>query len=109
ENIHRMRVEAGDPAHVAEEYEALLRAFFGLAGEKTPRFDLILLGMGADGHMASLFPGTSALQEAKRLVVGYYVPKLAVERLTLTLPVLNSARQIIFLVSGVNKADALRG
>jgi 6-phosphogluconolactonase len=103
ENIHRMRVETGEPAQVADDYEALLRSFFDLGEKEMPRFDLVILGMGADGHMASLFPGTSGLREGQRLVVGHYVPKLAADRLTLTLPVLNNARQIMFLVSGVNK------
>jgi 6-phosphogluconolactonase len=109
QNIHRVRVEVDNPAQAASEYDGLLRSFFDLTGEEIPRFDLIILGMGADGHMASLFPGTPALKETERLAVANYVPKLNADRLTLTLPVLNNARQIMFLVSGDNKADALRG
>jgi 6-phosphogluconolactonase len=75
---------------------------------RRPRFDLILLGMGADGHTASLFPGTSALHERRRLVVANLVPQLATTRLTFTYPLLNAARAILFLVSGADKATALR-
>ena len=103
-----MRGETTDPAQAADEYEALLRSFFGLSDEDVPRFDLILLGMGADGHTASLFPGTAALQERGRLVVAHYVPKLGATRLTLTLPVLNHAHRVMFLVAGEHKADAVR-
>lgn len=108
-NIHRAWVEVGKSAQAAEQYESMLRSFFDLADDEIPRFDLILLGLGADGHMASLFPGTAALGETKCLVAANYVTKLGADRLTLTLPVLNNARQIIFLVSGVKKADALQG
>jgi len=73
-----------------------------------PRFDLVLLGLGDDGHTASLFPGTAALKERKRLVVANWVPKLNVHRLTLTAPVLNNASCVIFLVQGAGKAAALK-
>jgi len=105
ENIHRMQVEIGSPVEAAAAYEAMLKSFFDLAPGELPRFDLIILGMGADAHMASLFPGTAALND-ERLVADNYVPKLNAFRLTLTLPVLNHARNIMFLVSGVSKADA---
>jgi len=108
ENIHRMRVDHGNPSQVAFEYETSLKSFFKLSADEFPVFDLIILGMGADGHMASLFPGTPALQEMKRVVTENYVPKLSADRLTLTLPTLNRARQIMFLVSGAQKADALK-
>jgi len=108
ENIHRMPVENGDSQNAAREYETLLRTFFDLAEGQLPRFDLVLLGMGADAHMASLFPGTSGLKEMQSLVAAHYVPKLAADRLTLTLPVLSNARHVTFLVSGVNKAEALQ-
>ena len=103
-----MRGETTDPSQAADEYAALLRSFFGSSDEDVPRFDLILLGMGADGHTASLFPGTAALQERGRLVVAHYVPKLGATRLTLTLPVLNHAHRVMFLVAGEHKADAVR-
>jgi 6-phosphogluconolactonase len=105
-NIHRMRVESGSPAQAAADYEALLKSFFALVPGELPTFDLIILGMGADAHMASLFPGTTALDESQRLVAANYVPKLQADRLTLTLPVLNHARRVMFLVSGASKAAA---
>ncbi len=107
QNVHRMRGETSDPEEAASEYEALLRSFFGLTAEDVPRFDLILLGMGADGHMASLFPGTGALVETQRLVVSNYVPKLGATRLTFTVRVLSHAHRIMFLVAGDSKADAV--
>lgn len=107
-NVHRMPVESDTAAKAADQYENLLKTFFDLAAGELPRFDLIILGMGADGHTASLFPGTPALNETTRFVAANYVPKLAADRLTLTVPVLNEARQVMFLVSGRNKADALQ-
>jgi 6-phosphogluconolactonase len=106
-NIFRFMTENPDAAAVADAYEQTLRKFFALKAGEFPRFDLILLGMGPDGHTASLFPGTAALQEQSRLVVANWVEKLKTHRLTLTLPVLNAARSIAFLVSGVDKAPAL--
>ena len=92
---------------MAEAYEETLRKFFKLAPGEFPSFDLILLGLGPDGHTASLFPGTAALQEKSRLVVANWVEKLQTNRFTLTLPVLNAARCVAFLVSGTDKAPAL--
>jgi 6-phosphogluconolactonase len=99
--------ENPDAAAVAEAYEQTLRKFFSLRTGELPRFDLILLGMGPDGHTASLFPGTAALTETSRLVVANWVEKLKTHRLTLTLPVINAARSVAFLVSGVDKAAPL--
>ncbi len=104
-SVHRMRGEL-PPEEAALLYEEELRSFF--AGEPVPRFDLILLGLGEDGHTASLFPHTRALEETGRLVVANPVPKLGTTRITLTLPVINAARAVIFLVSGREKAEALR-
>jgi len=73
-----------------------------------PRFDLLLLGLGDDGHTASLFPGSPALDEATRLVAANYVKKFDTYRLTLTYPVINAARNVVFLVAGEKKAPALR-
>jgi 6-phosphogluconolactonase len=106
-NIFRIPTENSDASAVAEAYEQTLRKFFALAAGEVPRFDLILLGMGPDGHTASLFPETAALQEKSRLVVANWVEKLGTSRITLTIPVLNAARRVAFLVSGADKAPAL--
>lgn len=107
-NIFRVPAEGKDAQAVAEAYEQTLKNFFSLKPEELPRFDLILLGMGPDGHTASLFPGTPALQEKSRLVVANWVEKLKTSRITFTLPVLNAARNVMFLVSGADKAPVLR-
>jgi 6-phosphogluconolactonase len=107
-NVFRIPAENPDAEAVAEAYEVTLKKFFSLQPGQFPQFDLILLGMGPDGHTASLFPGTAALQEKKRLVVANWVEKLKTHRLTLTLPVLNAARCVAFLVSGTDKATVLR-
>jgi len=107
QNVHRMRGEE-DPERAAAAYEAELRAAFGLTGGEGPRFDLILLGLGEDGHTASLFPGSPALRETDRLVAAPFVERLSAYRLTLTLPVLNAAREVLVLVAGGVKAAALR-
>ena len=104
ENVFRMRGEE-DPHRAAAEYDAALEREFEPDGP--PRFDYVLLGLGTDGHTASLFPGTEALEETSRRAVENYVPKLAEWRLTLTLPVLNAARRVVFLVVGAEKRDAV--
>ncbi len=109
-NICRMAGER-PPADAARDYAAALRRAFGLAGSARPRFDLVLLGLGDDGHTASLFPGTAALAERRRLVVandppGYVQP--AVSRITLTFPALNAARAVMFLVAGAGKAEKVQ-
>lgn len=106
-NVFRIPAENPVAAAAAEAYEQTLRKFFALQPGEFPRFDLILLGMGPDGHAASLFPGTAALQERSRLVVANWVEKFKTSRITLTLPVLNAARCVAFLVSGTEKAAAL--
>lgn len=106
-NVFRIKTENPDAAAVAEAYEQTLRKFFQLQPGQVPTFDLILLGMGPDGHTASLFPGTAALKEKSRLVVANWVEKMQTHRITLTLPVLNAARCVTFLVSGTDKAPAL--
>ena len=103
ENVHRMAGEKA-PAVAAAEYEAQLRKHFHIDDKSLPRFDLVLLGLGEDGHTASLFPGSSALDETRRLVVTTYVKKLKAHRLTLTFPVINNSEQIAFLVAGESKA-----
>ncbi len=100
--VHRIHAELGAD-RAAAEYERELRSFFG----SDPAFDLVLLGMGADGHTASLFPGTAALEERERWVVATWVERLRAHRITLTLPVLERARAVLFLVAGADKAPAL--
>jgi 6-phosphogluconolactonase len=107
-NVFRVPAENPDAGAAAEAYEQTLRKFFALPPGQMPRFDLILLGMGPDGHTASLFPGTAALAEKSRLVVANWVEKFKTHRITFTLPVLNAARCIAFLVSGTDKAPALK-
>ena len=107
-NIHRIRAEEPDARCAAAEYEATLRSFFALAPGDWPRVDLILLGLGKDGHTASLFPGGEAVHERERLVVAPWVEAQRTFRITLTPPVLNHARRAVFLVSGEEKAEALR-
>jgi 6-phosphogluconolactonase len=103
-NRHRMRAEAEDLDAAAREYEQLLRS--KLPRELgVPAFDLLLLGMGADGHTASLFPGTAALNETHRLVVANDVPQNQTTRLTITFPLINCARAVWIMVSGSSKAE----
>jgi 6-phosphogluconolactonase len=104
--IHRIHTEE-DPVVAANLYADELRQDFALAEGQLPRFDLLYLGMGPDGHTASLFPHTAALAVTDKLVSPNYVPKLAVNRITLTYPVLNNAAVVAFLVAGEDKANAL--
>ena len=106
-NIFRIPAENPDALAAADAYEQTLRKFFAVAPGEFPRFDLILLGIGPDGHTASLFPETAALEERSRLVVANWVEKLQTNRITFTLPVLNAARCVAFLVSGTDKAAVL--
>jgi 6-phosphogluconolactonase len=106
-NIHRVPAEQA-PEVAAGGYEKEIRDFFGLADLAWPRFDLVLLGVGDDGHTASLFPDSDAPGETRRLVVAPYVEKLRSRRITLTLPVLNAAVNIFFLVAGKGKAAIVR-
>ncbi len=112
QNVHPMPGADPNPERAAEEYERLLRQFFGLSEKrrsgKWPRFDLVILGVGLDGHTASLFPRSSVLREKKRWVVAPFVQKLRTHRLTLTPPILNHASHVIFLVSGREKATVLK-
>jgi 6-phosphogluconolactonase len=107
-NVFRMEAENPDASAAAAAYEQTLRKFFQLDANGVPRFDLILLGMGPDGHTASLFPGTEGLKEKSRLVIANWVEKLKTHRLSFTLPVLNAAHTVAFLVSGTDKASALK-
>jgi 6-phosphogluconolactonase len=105
--IHRVRAEEADAAAVARAYEDEVKAAVAPAAN-TPAFDLILLGLGPDGHTASLFPGTSALAARDRLVVENWVDRLGVYRITMTLRLLNAARIVMFVVSGEDKASIVR-
>jgi 6-phosphogluconolactonase len=96
------------PQDAAADYENELRTFFRSAVNAVPRFDLVLLGLGEDGHTASLFPGSAALTENEHWVATVYVEKLQAHRLTLTLPVINAAAQIIFLVAGQSKSAIVK-
>ena len=105
EQIHRIEGEL-EPDVAAARYESLLRDTFRLEGAESPRFDLIALGMGPDGHTASLFPGTAALREMSRLVTSNFVPQQKDSwRITLTWPVINQARSAFFLIGGADKAE----
>jgi 6-phosphogluconolactonase len=105
QNIHRVFAENPNAEDAAGAYEADLRKSFG---EAIPAFDLVLLGLGEDGHTASLFPHSPALKETKRLVVAPWVEKLNTYRITMTLPVLNNGKSVVFLVTGESKAEILR-
>jgi 6-phosphogluconolactonase len=107
-NVHCIKSEHPDAHQVADDYEQTLQAFFHLSAGQLPRFDLIFLGLGSEGHTASLFPGTKALHETRRLVVSTWVGKFFTDRITLTPAVLNNAAGVIFLVSGEDKALALK-
>jgi len=104
ENVHRMEGEL-DPEEASWRYEAEIRNKFKLEGAETPTFDLILLGMGPDGHTASLFPHTEGLDEMARICIANHVPQKDVWRLTLTWPVITQGRSVAFLIEGAEKAE----
>jgi 6-phosphogluconolactonase len=108
DQVFRVRTEEEDANTAALDYEQTLQKFFELRPGEFPRFDLVLLGLGPDGHTASLFPGTTALNEKNRLVVANWVDKFHTYRITLTLPVLNRAACVTFLASGPDKANIVR-
>jgi 6-phosphogluconolactonase len=107
EHIHPMPTHAGHPQIAAASYAELIRSIVP-APDGIPQFDLVFLGLGTDGHTASLFPETSALTNDEALVVANNVPKLETTRLTMTAPLLNEGRQVVFLVGGESKAAVLR-
>ncbi len=107
-NVHRMEAEKASIGRAAHEYEETLRKYLDLDDRGFPRFHLIFLGMGADGHTASLFPGTRVTQQTSRWVSTPVVTKLNMRRMTLTLPVLDAASRVVFLVVGSEKAEILR-
>lgn len=106
ERVHRMEGEL-DPAVAAARYESTIRNTFRLEGAETPTFDLILLGMGDDGHTASLFPHTEAINDLTDIVTANHVPQKDTWRITLTWPVINQGREVAFLIEGAAKAQVL--
>ena len=106
-NVFRIRAEL-DANQAAQDYEDKLSSFFALKPGEFPRLDLIMLGLGDDGHTASLFPGSAALNETSRLVVANWVEKFQQYRITLTYPVINNAAEVMFLVSGAGKKEILK-
>jgi 6-phosphogluconolactonase len=107
-NIHPISTGESSPDISARKYEEELRQFFKLAENGIPEFDLILLGIGEDGHTASLFPRTGALRETKHLVVSVKQGTALMDRISLTLPVINNAWNVIFLVSGERKRAVMK-
>jgi 6-phosphogluconolactonase len=108
EQVMRIKGEYPDADQAALEYEKTLREYFKLKDGEYPRFDLLLAGMGNEGHTLSLFPGTKALHRDGRIVVSNWVGKLYTERITLTAPAACNAGEIIFMVTGADKACALK-
>jgi 6-phosphogluconolactonase len=108
QQVTRIKGEYPDAEHAALEYEKALREYFKLKDGEYPRFDLVLAGMGNEGHTLSLFPGTKALHAEGRVVVRNWVGKLYTERITLTAPAACNAAQVIFMVTGADKALALK-
>ena len=105
DQVFAFNTSAEAPHGAAVEMEEIIRA--QVPGDPIPRFDLIILGMGDDGHTASLFPGTEAIQEHHKLVVAHHVEKLDADRLTFTPALINAAKHVVFLVSGAGKANVL--
>jgi 6-phosphogluconolactonase len=106
ENVYRMEGEL-DPEEAASRYESVLRNSMKLEGAESPAFDLLTLGMGPDGHTASLFPHTAALDELGRLAVANHVAQKETWRITITWPVINQAREVVFEIEGAGKTDVL--
>jgi 6-phosphogluconolactonase len=108
DQLFRIATELPDAGEAARRYEQTIRDFFRSTAGSFPRFDFVLLGMGPDGHTASLFPGTTALKENQHFVVANWVEQIKAFRITFTYPVLNNAASVMFLVSGDEKADMVR-
>ena len=108
EQVFRMKTELQDTEKAALEYEQILKTQFALKAGELPRFDLMMLGMGNEGHTLSLFPATTALRDNGRLVVRTWVGKLYTERITCTAPVANNSAAVLFMITGADKAPALK-
>jgi 6-phosphogluconolactonase len=107
-NVHRVCTESGNPEQVAAAYEATIRQVLDSTGNTVPALDVCLLGLGENGHTASLFPGSPVLHESSRLVASEYVAEVAMWRVTMTFLLINQSRLIMFLVAGAGKAPVLR-
>jgi 6-phosphogluconolactonase len=107
-HVYRIKSEHPDAGQAADDYEQTLRVFFRVSAGQLPRFDLVFLGLGPEAHTASLFPGTKALHETKRLVVSNWVGKFFTDRIIMTPPILNNAACVVLLVSGEDKAWPLK-
>lgn len=107
-HVHRVPTDLGDPDTVATAYERTLRRHLTANGGEFPRLDLTILGLGADGHTASLFPYSDSLREERKLVVASQPPQLGPHRITMTVPMINQSRHILFLVSGAAKASVVK-
>jgi len=107
DRVHPMPADGDDLVAAAGEYEQIIREHVSAADGDMPQFDLILLGMGGDGHTASLFPRSDGLNEEDRLVVSHHVPVLGRHRMTFTFPLINAAREVVILISGDDKAEAV--
>ncbi|HKN74236.1 MAG TPA: 6-phosphogluconolactonase [Candidatus Acidoferrum sp.] len=107
EQVTRIKGECPEAEDAAKEYEQAIRTYFKLSAGQFPRFDLVLLGMGSEGHTLSIFPGTRALRENRRIAVHNWVGKVLMDRITLTAAAVNNAANVIFMVTGADKAPAL--
>jgi len=108
EQVFRIKAELADTEKAALDYQHILKTQFALKPGELPRFDLMMLGMGNEGHTLSLFPGTTALRDNGRLVVRTWVGKLYTERITCTAPVANNSAAVLFMIAGADKAPALK-
>jgi 6-phosphogluconolactonase len=108
ENIHRVVTENTTPEICAEAYAADIRGFFDVAAGVFPEFDFVLNGMGSNRHVLSLFPGRPTIHEKSKLVVADYIPEVSMNRITMTAPLVNAAHQVVMLVAGDDKAEALK-